>query len=93
MASAFMVSYARARAESLGFAPGKGMAAIGLAPREIRLIILSLGLLAAGLTGGVQSDGSRPLWLALGLIGVLATITVIQRIIHVTNQAAPTDGK
>jgi CDP-diacylglycerol--glycerol-3-phosphate 3-phosphatidyltransferase len=94
MASAFMVSYARARAESLGFAPGKGMAAVGLAPREIRLVILTLGLLAAGLTGGVQgSDGSRPLWLALGLIGVLATITVIQRIIHVTNQAAPTDGK
>jgi len=94
MASAFMVSYTRARAESLGFAPGKGMAAIGLAPREIRLVILSLGLLLAGLTGGVQgSDGSKPLSFALGLIGILATITVIQRIIHVTNQAATTDGK
>ena len=34
MGSAFMVSYARARAESLGFAPGKGMAAVG--PRTAR---------------------------------------------------------
>ena len=40
MGSAFMVSYARARAESLGFAPGKGMAAVGLAPREVRVAIL-----------------------------------------------------
>ena len=40
MGSAFMVSYARARAESLGYAPGKGMAAVGLAPREVRVAIL-----------------------------------------------------
>ena len=34
-----MVSYTRARAESLGFAPGKGMANVGLAPREVRLVV------------------------------------------------------
>ena len=94
MSAAFLVSYARARAEALGFAPGRGMAAVGLAPREIRLVILSLGILGTGLLGGLESsDGSKPLGVALGLIGILATITVIQRIIHVTKQAAPTDGK
>ena len=40
MAAAFMVSYVRARAEGLGFSPGKGMAAVGLMPREVRLVIL-----------------------------------------------------
>ncbi len=74
----------------LGFSPGKGMAKVGLAPREIRLIILSLAILAAGLAGGVAA-GSGQTWLAagLGLIGILATITVIQRIISVMQQAAP----
>ncbi len=51
MSSAFMVSYTRARAESLGFAPPSGMAAVGLAPREVRLVILTLGLILTGLAG------------------------------------------
>jgi CDP-diacylglycerol--glycerol-3-phosphate 3-phosphatidyltransferase len=113
MSEAFLVSYARARAEGLGFGGGSGMAAVGLAPREVRLVILSLGLLASGLLGGVQaagtttgtgtstgawglaadSDGARVLAAALSLIAILATITVIQRIIHVTKQAASSDGK
>ena len=111
MSEAFLVSYTRARAESLGLSTGKGMAAVGLAPREVRLIILSLGLFIAGLTGGVQgaqfdlnvlglldraptdSTGAQVLAAALGLIAILATITVIQRIIHVTKQAATSDGK
>ena len=99
MSEAFLVSYARARAESLGLSTGRGMAAVGLAPREVRLVILSLGLLVSGLVGGVQatpqttSSGAQALAIALGLIAILATITVIQRIIHVTQQAAPTDGK
>jgi CDP-diacylglycerol--glycerol-3-phosphate 3-phosphatidyltransferase len=81
MASAFMVSYARAKSEGLGFTEGTGMAAVGLAPREIRLVILSIGLLWTGLAGGLG-----PLAASLGLITVLATITVIQRILHVVNQ-------
>ena len=113
MSEAFLVSYARARAEGLGLGGGSGMAAVGLAPREVRLVILSLGLLASGLLGGVQaagtttgtgtstgawglaadSDGARVLAAALSLIAILATITVIQRIIHVTKQAASSDGK
>ncbi len=90
MGSAFMVSYARARAESLGFAPGKGMAAVGLAPREVRVIILGIGLVGAGLFGGVGGDstGTAILGIALGLIVLLATLTVIQRIMFVVKQSA-----
>ena len=51
MSSAFMVSYTRAKAESLGFAPGRGMANVGLAPREVRLVILTAGLVLAGIVG------------------------------------------
>ena len=40
MGAAFMVSYARAKSEGLGFTEGTGMAAVGLMPREIRLVIL-----------------------------------------------------
>jgi phosphatidylglycerophosphate synthase len=98
MASAFMVSYTRAKSESLGFAPGTGMANVGLAPREIRIVILTIGLVAAGLLPGVPTDtsgsggGAYPtnviaLELALGLIAVLATITTIQRIVVTMNQA------
>ena len=82
MAAAFMVSYVRAKSESLGFTPGSGMAAVGLAPREVRIIILTLGLLLGGAVGGT--------WLAaaLGLITFLATITTIQRIVHVVRQSS-----
>jgi phosphatidylglycerophosphate synthase len=80
MASAFMVSYARAKSEGLGFTEGTGMAGVGLAPREVRIVILTIGLIAAAI-GGQQWLG-----LALGLITILATITVIQRVIHVLNQ-------
>jgi CDP-diacylglycerol---glycerol-3-phosphate 3-phosphatidyltransferase len=51
MSSAFMVSYTRAKSESLGFVPGSGMANVGLAPREVRLVILTAGLVLAGLQG------------------------------------------
>lgn len=99
MAAAFMVSYTRARSEGLGFTAGTGMAAIGLAPREVRIVILASGLVLAGVLPGIPVDTDIPggaaypfsavaLELALGLIAVLATITTIQRIIHVIRQAA-----
>ena len=84
-----MVSYARAKSEGLGFTEGTGMAAVGLAPREIRLVILTIGLIWTGLAGGLAAPwtaGTLPLAASLGLITVLATITVIQRILHVVNQ-------
>ena len=99
MVSAFMVSYTRAKSESLGFVPGTGMANVGLAPREIRIVILTIGLIAAGLLPGFPEDTSAPgglayplsalaLEISLGLIAVLATITVIQRIVATINQAS-----
>jgi CDP-diacylglycerol---glycerol-3-phosphate 3-phosphatidyltransferase len=104
MASAFMVSYTRAKSESLGFTPGTGMAGVGLAPREVRIVILTVGLIWAGLLPAtdlrecdnpvlqcVPNDlqgASVPLAIALGLIAVLATITTIQRILHVVRQPA-----
>jgi len=97
MSAAFMVSYARAKSESLGFTPGTGMASVGLAPREVRVAILALGLIVAGVLPGLPPDTSRPgglaypwqaisLEAALGLIAVLATVTTIQRIVHVIRQ-------
>jgi phosphatidylglycerophosphate synthase len=99
MVSAFMVSYTRAKAENMGFTSGSGMAAVGLAPREVRIVILTIGLIAAGLLPGLPADTSAPgamayplsalaLEVSLGLIAVLATITTIQRILHTVRQEA-----
>jgi len=88
MGAAFMVSYTRAKSEGLGFTAGTGMAAVGVMPREIRLVILSLGLILAGATANLSILSG-----ALGIIAVGATITVIQRIVHVRNQAVASDGK
>lgn len=104
MGAAFMVSYTRAKSEGLGFTAGTGMAAVGVMPREIRLVILSLGLILAGFLGmspgqigpcgnllcvdGPFKSGVGILGLTLGIIAVGATLTVIQRILHVRHQAA-----
>lgn len=89
MAAAFMVSYTRAKSESLGFTAGTGMAAIGVAPREVRIVILTIGLVAASLLGFEGGAAGRgPLTIALGLIAILATITTIQRIVHVIRQSS-----
>ncbi|MDQ3406664.1 MAG: CDP-alcohol phosphatidyltransferase family protein [Chloroflexota bacterium] len=98
MASAFMVSYVRAKSESLGFTPGTGMASIGLAPREVRVVILTIGLLAAGFLSTWSASWPTgmgppyPFWWqalvgSLALITVLATITTIQRVFHVYREA------
>ena len=95
MASAFMVSYARAKSESLGFSSGSGMAAVGLAPREVRTVILGVALVAAGLLGQVTADlsgGSLALVGGLALIATLATITTVQRVRYVARQAAAQGG-
>ena len=51
LGAAFMVSYTRAKSEGLGFSAGTGMASIGVMPHEVRLVILSLGLILTGLEG------------------------------------------
>ncbi|MBA2700806.1 MAG: CDP-alcohol phosphatidyltransferase family protein [Chloroflexi bacterium] len=106
MGAAFMVSYVRARAEGLGFSAGTGMAAVGIMPREVRLVVLTLGLVLAGVfgtgrpavegstdAGGLPGAGGAALPLgiltieiALAIIALGATITVIQRILHVRAQ-------
>ena len=86
MSSAFMVSYTRARAESLGF-----RAEVGIAPRPERVVILGIGLLATGLGGGPASSP----WLqaALAVLFAISTITVIQRVLVVRDQAHATEVK
>jgi CDP-diacylglycerol---glycerol-3-phosphate 3-phosphatidyltransferase len=81
LGAAFMVSYARARSEGLGFTAGTGMAAVGIMPREVRLVILALGL--------VLTDGPniKAIEFALVVIAIGSTITTIQRILHVRAQA------
>ena len=88
MAASMMVSYTRAKSEGLGFTPGTGMANVGLAPREVRLVILAAGLLLAGSPAASSVDlAFGAISGALLLITLLATITVIQRILHVRAQA------
>ena len=106
MGTAVMVSYTRSKSEGLGFTAGTGMAAVGVMPREVRLIVLSLGLVAAGVLGaypgqaydcdasflmpidcGAFASGIAALFIALGIIAIGSLITVIQRIVHVRNQA------
>ena len=105
MAAAFMVSYTRAKSESLGFTPGTGMANIGIAPREVRIAILVVGLFLTSTSGAFANpcipapgtcDIFSPAGFVLGstylagtllLITVLATVTAIQRMLHVRAQA------
>ena len=80
MGSAMLISYQRAKAESLGF-DAKG----GIMERAERFIVLALGLLI--------SDFLIPiLWVML----ILTLLTVVQRFLKVWNQATaqienPTD--
>lgn len=101
MGAAVMVSYTRAKSEGLGFTEGTGMAAVGIMPREVRLVILSVGLVLAGILGTLREDtscagcagggailpGVWVLFIALGIITIGSIITVIQRILHVRRQA------
>lgn len=86
MSSAFMVSYSRAKAESLGF-----RGEVGIAPRPERIAILAAGLMAAGIIGG--EPGADWLRIALGAILALSTITTIQRILFVRTQARAAEAQ
>jgi CDP-diacylglycerol--glycerol-3-phosphate 3-phosphatidyltransferase len=71
-----LTSYVKARAESLGYQTGGGLAA-----RADRLFILLLGALLSGF--GVP----YVLELALVVLAIMSTITVCQRILAVRSQA------
>lgn len=77
LVSGGVISYARSRAESLGYS-----AKVGLAERADRLVLI----LFAGLFT-VWFDEPRILIGGLGLLALLSTITVLQRILHVRKQA------
>ncbi len=71
LVASFLVSYVKARAESLGFSCD-----VGIAERAERLILLIIGLVFTALLPAVIS-----------LLAALAVVTVGQRIAHVRAQA------
>jgi len=79
--ASLMVSYTRARAEALGVE-----CKVGIADRAVRVVILSAGLLLAGLGVEVLEE-------AVYVLAALAVVTVVQRIWHVrrelTREPAP----
>lgn len=86
MAAAFLVSYSRARAEGLDLVGERDMATVGLAPREVRLILLGGGLLLGAALGVGTTDlagGALAIEAALGAITGLALLTTGQRIRHI----------
>jgi CDP-diacylglycerol--glycerol-3-phosphate 3-phosphatidyltransferase len=87
MAFASVVTYTRAKAEVVGL---KGD--IGVAPRPERLVILAIGLILAGIPGGVLGFGQGWLAIALAIIAALSAITVLQRILHVKAQLDRAQG-
>jgi CDP-diacylglycerol--glycerol-3-phosphate 3-phosphatidyltransferase len=86
MGAAIMVSYTRAKSDALGYSSGMGLAAVGIMPREVRLVIISLGIVLTG-----TSIGTSAVEFALGVILVGSVITVIQRTLHVRSQAKSAD--
>ncbi len=73
-----LISYARARAEGLGFD-----GAVGIAPRPERVIILGLGLLVNGYTTIA----------ALAVLAILTHVTAMQRLYHVWRQTHQPEEK
>jgi phosphatidylglycerophosphate synthase len=71
--ASLMVSYTRARAEALGVE-----CKVGIADRPVRVVILSIGLVFAGVLGLLAP--------AVYVLAGLSVITVIQRILHVRRE-------
>ena len=81
-----MVSYTRARAEALN-----ADAAVGFGSRATRVVILSAGLILAGIFG--YDDPVNALSISVWVLAFISTITAIQRILHVrTALLAPQPG-
>lgn len=76
--ASLMVSYTRARAEALGVA-----CKVGLAPRPVRVVILSIGLLFAR---GASIGHFELLAPAVYVLAALSAITVAQRIAFVRRE-------
>jgi CDP-diacylglycerol--glycerol-3-phosphate 3-phosphatidyltransferase len=79
LGASFLISYARARLEGLGYS-----CKVGIMERPERLVLLIAGLLL----------GSRVLFIAILVLAAGATITVLQRIRHgyvVTHEREPSN--
>ncbi|HEX2893142.1 MAG TPA: CDP-alcohol phosphatidyltransferase family protein [Marmoricola sp.] len=79
-----VTSYARARAESLGM-----QAKVGIAERADRLVAILVVTGAADLVNrlGVGKDALWAIPVTLGVLAVASTVTVIQRVVVVRDQA------
>jgi CDP-diacylglycerol--glycerol-3-phosphate 3-phosphatidyltransferase len=79
-----VTSYARARAESLGM-----QAKVGIAERADRLVAILLVTGAADLVNrlGVGEDALWAIPVTLGVLALASTVTVIQRVLVVRDQA------
>jgi CDP-diacylglycerol--glycerol-3-phosphate 3-phosphatidyltransferase len=79
-----VTSYARARAESLGM-----QAKVGIAERADRLVAILVVTGAADLVNrlGVGEDALWAIPVTLGVLAVASTVTVIQRVLVVRDQA------
>jgi CDP-diacylglycerol--glycerol-3-phosphate 3-phosphatidyltransferase len=73
--ASLVVSYTRARAESLGVE-----CKVGIADRLVRVVIISAGLVFADL--GILEP-------AVYVLAALTSVTVVQRILHVKKQLTP----
>ena len=71
--ASLMVSYTRARAEALGVE-----CKVGIADRPVRVVILSIGLVFAGVLGLLAP--------AVYVLAGLSVVTVLQRIFHVRSE-------
>ena len=84
LVASFLVSYIRAKAESMGTT-----AAVGLMPREARLMVLLVGIGLWGLFG------LYPLFVAVfAAVALLSVVTLFQRIVFVARalNATPKEG-
>lgn len=79
LVGSLLVSYARARAEGVGF-----HAEVGWFQRPERIVVLGIGFL-------LQPLVPQALLVALGLLAALTNVTVIQRMVHVHRLAAAAD--
>ncbi len=75
LVASFLVSYIRAKAESLGVG-----ATVGIAPREARIVIYLAGVAAWAVTGQTLLFA-----VAVAAAALLATVTVIQRLAHMAS--------
>jgi CDP-diacylglycerol--glycerol-3-phosphate 3-phosphatidyltransferase len=82
LTASFLVSYVRAKAESMGVG-----ASVGPTPREARIVIFLLGLAAWALFGVELAFAAGVL-----IVALLSSVTLLVRVVHVGRQLS-TEGR